>query len=524
MLYRFSFLALTAQVALAAINVNVGTTYQTMDGFGFSQAFGRANDLYNLPSTQRSHALDLLFSPTAGAGFTILRNRIGSGGSGDSIEPASPGSPSGTPKYVWDGSDSHQVWVSQQAKSYGVTRFYANAWSAPGFMKTNGVETHGGYLCGMSGESCSSGNWMQAYAEFLIQYIKYYASVGIDYKYLGFLNEPDYTTAYSSMLASGTQAASFIKVLHPALAAAGLSEVGINCCDMVGWEDQVTATAQLVAAGVEDMIARITSHGYSSDPTSPIKTSRPTWMTEKETTDAWNANWYSTGSSSDGYTWANNIHTAIVNGNVSAYFYWEGIESTTNNAGLIQISGTTVNPSARLWAYAHFSRSVRPGAVRVATSGVPAGINTSAFKNTDGTVSVQMINTNSASTAVQVTTTGFSASSVVAYVTSQSQNSMASLSATVSGGVVSATVPAHGMVTFILSEKGASGTDKVEATTLLKVPTSTTSPLVESKTATSAETTQSHYGKCGGIGWAGPTICAAPYSCKITNNYYSQCL
>jgi hypothetical protein len=50
------------------LQVNLGTTYQTMNGFGFSQAFGRANDLYNLPSTQRSNALDLLFSPTKGAG------------------------------------------------------------------------------------------------------------------------------------------------------------------------------------------------------------------------------------------------------------------------------------------------------------------------------------------------------------------------------------------------------------------------------------------------------------------------
>lgn len=193
MFYHFTLLALGAGVALAAINVDIGTTYQTMDGFGFSQAFGRANDLYNLPSTQRSYALDLLFSPTAGAGFTILRNRIGSGGSGDSIEPTSPGSPSATPKYVWDGSDGHQVWVSQQALSYGVTRFYANAWSAPGFMKTNGVDINGGYLCGVTGETCSSGNWMPAYAQFLIQYIKYYASVGININYLGFLNEPDYT-------------------------------------------------------------------------------------------------------------------------------------------------------------------------------------------------------------------------------------------------------------------------------------------------------------------------------------------
>ena len=170
---------LAGRVALAAPNhnvvaragvtvtVNLDTTYQTMAGFGFSEAFGRANDLYNLPATQRTNALDLLFSTTKGAGMTILRNRIGSGGSGDSIEPTSPGSPSATPKYVWDGSDSHQVWVSQQAMTYGVKTFYADAWSAPGFMKTNGNQANGGYLCGVSGKTCSSGDWKQAYANFL---------------------------------------------------------------------------------------------------------------------------------------------------------------------------------------------------------------------------------------------------------------------------------------------------------------------------------------------------------------------
>ena len=78
--------------------VSLNKTYQTMDGFGFSQAFGRASDLYNLPSTQRKYALDLLFNTTSGAGMTILRNRIGSGGEGDSIEPNSPGTPDATPQ------------------------------------------------------------------------------------------------------------------------------------------------------------------------------------------------------------------------------------------------------------------------------------------------------------------------------------------------------------------------------------------------------------------------------------------
>ncbi|KAG8166687.1 hypothetical protein KVR01_002376 [Diaporthe batatas] len=29
---------------------------------------------------------------------------------------------------------------------------------------------------------------------------------------------------------------------------------------------------------------------------------------------------------------------------------------------------------------------------------------------------------------------------------------------------------------------------------------------------------------CGGLGWTGPTVCAAPYTCTISNPYYSQCL
>jgi len=142
----FSKLAVIANiVALAtgqtAITVNVATKYQTIDGFGISQAFGRATEFLNAPATTQTRALDLLFSTSTGAGFSIIRNRIGSGGSGDSILPNSPGSPSGTPNYVWDGNDRGQVWFSKKAIGYGVKTIYADAWSAPGFMKTSGSES-----------------------------------------------------------------------------------------------------------------------------------------------------------------------------------------------------------------------------------------------------------------------------------------------------------------------------------------------------------------------------------------------
>ncbi|GJE95940.1 glycoside hydrolase family 61 protein [Phanerochaete sordida] len=36
--------------------------------------------------------------------------------------------------------------------------------------------------------------------------------------------------------------------------------------------------------------------------------------------------------------------------------------------------------------------------------------------------------------------------------------------------------------------------------------------------------TAAHYAQCGGVGYTGPTVCAAPFTCTVSNQYYSQCL
>ncbi|KAI0077415.1 Arabinanase/levansucrase/invertase [Panus rudis PR-1116 ss-1] len=36
--------------------------------------------------------------------------------------------------------------------------------------------------------------------------------------------------------------------------------------------------------------------------------------------------------------------------------------------------------------------------------------------------------------------------------------------------------------------------------------------------------TVAQYGQCGGIGYTGPTTCASPFTCKVQNDWYSQCL
>ncbi|RDB25220.1 putative acetylxylan esterase A [Hypsizygus marmoreus] len=60
-------------------------------------------------------------------------------------------------------------------------------------------------------------------------------------------------------------------------------------------------------------------------------------------------------------------------------------------------------------------------------------------------------------------------------------------------------------------------------TTPTGIPTTTPNPPVTTTTAAPGPQ-QTHWGQCGGTGWAGPTVCASPYTCVSSNQWYSQCL
>ncbi|KFY00269.1 hypothetical protein O988_03403 [Pseudogymnoascus sp. VKM F-3808] len=494
-----------------AITVNTASQMQQMDGFGVSQAFKRAAEFQAMASGPRKQGLDYLFSTTTGAGLTIIRNRIGSGGAGDSILPTSPGSPSGTPNYQFDNNDEGQVWFSQQAMTYGVSTIYADAWSAPGFMKTNGNENGGGYLCGSSGHSCSSGDWRQAYANMLVQYVKYYAGVGVPITHLGFLNEPDYTPTYSGMLSDGNNAASFIPTLSAAVKAAGLS-VKLTCCDAMGWESQKSMTSQLVAQGMEQYLSVITSHAYTSDPNSAMSTSLKKWQTEAcDLNSAWSATWYSNGGPAEGLTWATKIHNGVVNAGLSAYLYWEGVEVNQFQASsyLVASDGNTVTPSGRLWAFAMWSRFVRPGAYRVATSGSVSSVAIAAFKNTDGNVAVIFTNTGGSAQSVKISVSGLSVTSAKAYLTDNS-HSVTETASTLSGGALTVSVPAHAMISVVLSGGGGEETTppantNVPSSTAVTPPVSTSQQPPVTTTQPPATGTVAQWGQCGGQGWTGGT-------------------
>ena len=222
----------TPALAADTAAINGATTFQTITGFGASEGFGQASTVMDASSSVQQQVLKYLYSPSGGAGLTILRNEI-SADSGDTIEPNAPSSPTATPTYAplsSIGDDQGQLWFAQQIKAdYGVTNVFADAWSAPAFMKTNDATDNGGAVCGLSGATCSSGNWVQAYANYLKQYAADYSAAGDPLTYLGPENEANLSTSYDSMQLSPTQTASVLDALGPTMASSGLS-TKVECC------------------------------------------------------------------------------------------------------------------------------------------------------------------------------------------------------------------------------------------------------------------------------------------------------
>ncbi|OJJ44711.1 hypothetical protein ASPZODRAFT_71134 [Penicilliopsis zonata CBS 506.65] len=449
-----------------SVSVNPSIQFQEVDGFGCSEAFQRAEDVLGkdgLPPVNQTLVLNLLFDQTVGAGFTILRNGIGSSNNSasnlmNSIEPFPPSdsSPSSPPHYVWDGYDSGQFPLAEQAYQRDLQSLYANAWSAPGYMKTNHDENYGGYICGVANTSCSTGDWMQAYANYLIQYVRFYHEAGVKVTHLGFLNEPQYAADYASMLSSGAQAADFIRVLAKTVKESGF-ELQLTCCDGIGWDDQEAMLPGL-HAGPDPAIqylSVLTGHGYDSPPSYPLSTAHKTWLTEWAdlTGDYTPYTFYQDGGQGEGLTWASRIQVAFTQANTSAFLYWIGAENSTTNSPLINLLDGVVVPSKRFYAFAQFSRFVRPGARRVEAASSNPVVTVSAFRNQDGTLATQVINNATSSYEIDVKVDGLETGvSVQPYLTNNEYDlePLAEIRTT-ENGTFKGRVPARSMISFVAS-------------------------------------------------------------------------
>jgi glucuronoarabinoxylan endo-1,4-beta-xylanase len=259
-----------------------------------------------------------------------------------------------------------------------------------------------------------------------------------------------------SCVYSPAQMASFVKVLGPLLANLDPPVLLLAPEPDVWdgfWEDSGYGAAILgdpVAAAATGILA---THDYShkSDsvttrPTPPVALQQPLWETEVSDETAPDVD---IGHGIQVATW---VYAAVTTGGASAWHYWQLVNGGTDGEGLLERSGDLVNPPKRLYTVGNFSKFVRPGYVRIETSGSlpPAALVVSFQNPADGTLAVVAINAGTTDVPLAASVQGTSwPSQVTPWVTSAVDNLAAKAAIPLSSGSFEATLGAQSVTTFV---------------------------------------------------------------------------
>jgi glucuronoarabinoxylan endo-1,4-beta-xylanase len=402
------------------ITVNPGTTYQTVDGFGQADVWQGSTST----ATQT-----LLFDPVNGIGMTLLR--IG-------IESAS-----GTSVLMGNAA----IADSQACVKYAGTdcKVWAAPWSPPASMKQNGnVDGNNANACTTTSSdrllTADYSNWATLLAAFPATFKQ---QSGVDLYAISAQNEPDWDPNYEACCYTASQITSFIDVLGPKLAALNppvkvLASEPDNWGNL--WGGDGYGPAILADSTASSYVGVIATHDYGTTsvgtyarPAPPSNNTHHIWETECTPGD--------TGA----ITTATMIYAAFSTGGVSGWHYWWTQSLLPNGPG---------SAPPQVYAIGNFSKFVRPGYVRIQTSGAPTPSGTVplvvSFKNpTDNTVVIVVVNGGGAAQASFFVSGTEWPSSVTPYVTTSSEKLAAGTAITLSAARFSASIAAQSVTTFV---------------------------------------------------------------------------
>jgi O-glycosyl hydrolase len=374
----------TQRIPPKVLAIDPTTTYQTIAGFG------GANQMWGTTFPTISDMKLAFGNDETDLGLSIFRVRVAS-------------NPSEWPLIVN---------VIKEAKKYGAI-IQASPWSPPAALKSNGSDI-GGYLLEENYE---------AFADHLNDYISYMASQNADIDVISIQNEPDIQVSYESCDWSSAQIRNFLKdfghLINTKLAAPESFNFNQSLTNDILNDTDAAANMDIVAG-------HIYGSGLAPFPLAESK-AKEIWMTEYlMNLNTGNAGAPAWTSYSEEAKWnetmqmLGTIHQAMQH-NWNAYIWWylkryySFIGDGTNGT----VSGQVLK---RGHAFAHFSKFVKPGFVRVKTEFVTSEALISAYKSDDQTVVVLINPGTVAITNIGIKIAGQVPASATQYITTLSSN------------------------------------------------------------------------------------------------------
>ncbi len=383
----------------STITVNTGTTYQTMDGFGYTLTQGSAEVISGLAATQQNALLNELYNPTSGLNANVVRISIAASDlSNSSYSYNETAGDVNMANFSLSGPDATYL-IPILKKILAINpniKILATPWTAPRWMKTNNSWIGGSLQT----------QYYNAYAKYFVKYFDAMKAQGINIWGITPQNEPENAGNEPSMLMNSTEQKNFInQQLGPQMASAGYGSIKIiafdhNCDNPAYAIDVLNNSSYAEGAAFHkyagDISAMTTVHNA---------TNKNVYFTEQYT---------GPGNFSGDFAWhmlnvvigsTNNWSKAVLEWNVannpSLGPRTPGGCSTCLGAITIN-SSTSYTRNVAYYIIGQISKFVDPGALRIGTSSSNASIISAGFRNPDGSVAVIVHNQGLVSSTIKM--------------------------------------------------------------------------------------------------------------------------
>jgi glucosylceramidase len=385
-----------------AVFVNPQKTFQTYLGIGGAITDASAEVFSKLDATQQDKLLQSLYGE-GGIGYNIIRTSIHSSDFG-----------LGSHTYIKEGDSSlssFSIAKDKEKRLPFIKRaialigsklvFYASPWSPPAFMKTNKNMLQGGKLLP---------EFRQSWANYYVKFIEAYEKEGIPVWGLTIQNEPMATQRWESCIYTAEEERDFLKdYLGPTLEKAGLGDKNV-----VVWDhnrDLITHRANTI---FEDPEASKYAWGIGFHWYETWTGGLPKYDNLKNINESFpSKNLLFTEGCQEGFNteklqhWPNaerygNSMINDFNAGVVGWTDWNILldeKGGPNHVGNFCFAPIHANTSTSELIYTptyyyigHFSKFINPGATRISTTTSRSTLESTSFKNTDGTIVTVIMN------------------------------------------------------------------------------------------------------------------------------------
>lgn len=371
------------------VNIYPEVRYQKIRGFGGAFTEAAAHN-YAMMSSKRKQEIQKAYFSEKGLNYNLGRLHM------NSCDFAL-----GNYTYIEEGDDklesfdiSHDTeeiipFINEaQKNAANQMEFLMSPWSPPAFMKTNNDMNHGGTL---------KREYYKAWADYYVKFIQEYAKQGIKIGYITVQNEPEAVQTWDSCTYSAEEESDFVSgYLGPALEKAGLLEVKILVWDHNKEEGYARMKAVIADSDTRKYVSGTAMHWYTGDHFEAIELILKQYP-EMEVFFTEGCVEYSrfadSGEIDKAEMYAHDI-LGNLNAGISASLDWNLLldeKGGPNHVGnfcaapiMCDSKNDTFEKRLSYYYIGHFSRYIKPGAVRIGYTRYTDKIEVTAFSNPDG--------------------------------------------------------------------------------------------------------------------------------------------